>query len=100
LVYFMAIWYILWPFGNLFLYLVYVFYDRLKISVFIWYILWPFGNFSVQSVYLFLLRYVAPKNLASLILVCTTIYRISRADKPNINPRDLKDNLNVMFVCK
>jgi hypothetical protein len=33
LVYFMAIWYILWPFG--------IFYGHLVYFVAIWYILWP-----------------------------------------------------------
>jgi hypothetical protein len=37
LVYFMAIWYILWPFG--------IFYGHLVYFMAIWYILWPFGIF-------------------------------------------------------
>jgi hypothetical protein len=37
LVYFTAIWYILWPFG--------IFCGHLVYFVAIWYILWPFGIF-------------------------------------------------------
>jgi hypothetical protein len=43
LVYFMAVWYILWPFG--------IFYDHLEYSMAIWYILWPFGIFYGHLVY-------------------------------------------------
>jgi hypothetical protein len=43
LVYFKAIWYILWPFG--------IFCDHLVYFVTIWYILWPFGIFYGYLVY-------------------------------------------------
>jgi hypothetical protein len=42
-VYFMAIWYILWPFG--------IFYDHLVYVMAFWYILWPFGIFYGLLVY-------------------------------------------------
>jgi hypothetical protein len=43
LVYFMAIWYILWPFG--------IFYGHLLYFMAIWYILWPFGIFCDRLIH-------------------------------------------------
>jgi hypothetical protein len=43
LVYFMAIWYILWPFG--------IFYSTLVYVTANWYILWPIGIFYGNLVY-------------------------------------------------
>jgi hypothetical protein len=58
LVYFMAIWYILWLFG--------IFYGYLVYFMAIWYILWPFGNFVVVWYISPVLVYYTEKNLATL----------------------------------
>jgi hypothetical protein len=50
LVYFMAIWYILWPFG--------IFYGHLVYFMAIRYILWPFGIFYGHLVYFEVIRYI------------------------------------------
>jgi hypothetical protein len=50
LVYFMAIWYILWPFG--------IFYCHLVYFTAIWYILLPFGNIFGHLVYLWVIWYI------------------------------------------
>jgi hypothetical protein len=50
LVYFMAIWYILWQFG--------IFYGHLEHFMTIWYILWPIGIFYGYLVYFLAIWYI------------------------------------------
>jgi hypothetical protein len=67
LVYFIAIWYILWPFG--------IFCGHLVYFVAIWYILWPFGIFCGHLVQFMVIWYIFTRfgtsgnwrNLATLV---------------------------------
>jgi hypothetical protein len=63
LVYFVAIWYILWSFG--------IFCGHLVYFVAIWYILWPFGIFCGQLVYFFTFLYIFSRfGIFFHVLVC------------------------------